>query len=186
MMFRMFIVFSICTVLPSVVLASSQGPSIQERRAMQEAQAMQQKKQQEVAIFKKQRDELMLNYKSMAQVKNQLEGQMKISQRDYKGAMAKFNQAQEQEGQIESQIVQLRKNSSKVDTGVVEGQMKKLRDTQAQIIENMKNFSNVQKDSYESLQAFDMQYRNLLAKEQVLRQQIEAVQRQLQFVISQP
>jgi len=61
-----------------------------------------------------------------------------------------------------------------------------LRDSQSQLIQNMKNFSKLQQDSYEAMLNFDNQYRGLLAKEQILRQQIESVQRQLQFVISQP
>jgi len=153
---------------------------------MQEAQAMMMKKQQEIAIFKKQRDELLLNFKAMQKVKNDVLGQMKISERDYKTAMAKFNQAKLQEEQIQSQITELRQNSQKINNTTLTNQMKKLRDNQSQLVENMKTFSKVQQDSYASMMNFDNQYNAFLAKEQILRQQIDSVQRQLQFVISQP
>lgn len=177
---------SMAFALPSTALAGSQGASIQERRAIQEAQAMAMKKQQEVIIFKKQRDEMMLNYKALQQVKNQAMGQMKVAQRDYKAAMAKFTQTEQQEQAIESQIIQLQQNRNKLDAASFDNQLKKLRDSQSQLIQNMKNFSKLQQDSYEEMLNFDNQYRGLLAKEQILRQQIESVQRQLQFVISQP
>ena len=172
--------------MPAAGWATSQGPSIQERRAVQEAQAMAMKKQQEAMIFKKQRDELMMSYKALEQAKNQAMGQMKVSERDYKAAMAKFTQAQKQEQDVENQLAQLRQNSNKLDAATLDSQTKKLRDTQTQLVQNLKNFSKIQQDSYEAMLNYDNQYRGLLAKEQVLRQQIEAAQRQLQFVVSQP
>lgn len=182
---RWVIVWCAVIIFPSLP-AAAQGPNIQERRAIQEVQAMAMKKQQEIAIFKKQRDELLAGYKALQKAKNDAAGQMKISQRDYTTAMAKFNQAKLQEEQLQAQVTELRQNSSKLDSGVLERQMKKLRDDQSKLIDNMKSYSKIQQDSYESMMTADNQHRNLLVKDQVLRQQIENVQRQLQFVASQP
>ncbi len=171
---------------PGQTFASSTQPNLQEMRARHEVELVKQQKQQQAAIFKKQRDELLSGYKSLMQNKETVYGQMKISEKDYKTAMAKFNKAKQQQFDIEGQMGQLIQNSAKIDKKQAEVQMQKLRDAQAKAIEDMKKFSKIQQDSYESMRGSDLQYRNFTAKEQILKQQIESVQRQLQFVISQP
>ncbi len=176
----------ILSVFSQPVFASSSRPNLQEMHALHEQELVKQQKQQQAGIFKKQRDELLANYKALLRAKDDAYNQMKLSERDYKAAMARFNNAQQQQAGIDSQIIQLRKNKSQVEKSQLQAQLQTLSQAQTKIAGQMNNFSKIQQASYENMQMADAQFRNLSAKEQILKQQIDSIQRQLQFVLSQP
>ncbi|MCB9771347.1 MAG: hypothetical protein H6754_02200 [Candidatus Omnitrophica bacterium] len=180
------VVFCICVLsLTSLVSASSQKPNLQEMRAQREVELINMQKQQQVGIFKRRRDELLADYKGLMRVKNDAYGQMKIAEKDYKKAMAKLEKAKAQQFEVEAQIGKLLqdKNSDELHA---QSQIKKLRDQQTSLISEIKSYSQIQQASYENMKNFDNQYRSFASKEPILKQQIESVQRQLQFVLSQP
>lgn len=180
------VVFLIICFLPKSGFASSRQPNLQEMRAQRELALVQEQKQQQAAIFKKLRDELLVNYKSLLKVRNEVYGQMKVLERDYKISSAKLNQAQDQINYFDAQISQLKEKVSAGDKKKLGIQLQRLQEEQTKVIVAMKNYSQIQQDSYARMQNADAQYRNLIAKEHILKSQIESVQRQLQFVLSQP
>lgn len=171
--------------LTSSVDASSQKPNLQEMRAQREVELINMQKQQQVGIFKRRRDELLGDYKGLLRVKNDAYGQMKIAEKDYKTAMAKLEKAKAQQFDVEAQIGKLLQDK-KVDQQQAQSQLKKLRDQQTSLITEIKNYSQIQQASFENMKNFDNQYRSFASKEPILKQQIESVQRQLQFILSQP
>ncbi len=173
-------------IFSQTAFASNARPNLQEMHALHEQELVKQQKQQQAGIFKKQRDELLANYKALLRAKDDAYNQMKISQRDYTAATARFNNAQQQQVGIDTQISQLRKNKSQIQKTQLQAQLQALSQAQAKIAGQMNNFSKIQQASYENMQMADAQFRNLTAKEQILKQQIDSVQRQLQFVLSQP
>lgn len=177
--------FVFCFVSKSV-LASSRQPNLQEMRAQRELALVQEQKQQQAAIFKKRRDELLINYKSLLTARNEVYAQMKISERDYKISSAKLNKAQDQLNGFDAQISQLKENRSAIDKRKWNTQLQRVQEEQSKVIVAMKNYSQIQQESYAKMQNTDAQYRNLVTKEQILKGQIESIQRQLQFVLTQP
>ncbi len=186
MIFKLVIALFMLCIFSQNVFASSGQPTIQEMRALHEQQLVKQQKQQQAGIFIKQRDELLSNYKQLIIAKKDSYNQMMIAQRDYKTARSKFNNVKKQQANLGSQIVELNKNKSQLDKKVFQAQFQALNQSQNNLIGQMNNFANIQQVAYDNMQVADAQYRNLSAKEQVLKQQIESVQRQLQFVLSQP
>ena len=180
------VLFFIICFVPKSVCASSSQPNLQEMRAQHELALVKEQKQQQAAIFKKRRDELLLNYKALLKVRSEAYTQMKVSERDYKISSAKLNKAQDQINSFDAQISQLKENRSAVDKKKLAVQLQRLQEDQTKIILAMKNYSQIQQDSYAAMKNTDVQYRNLLAKEQILKDQIDSIQRQLQFVLSQP
>lgn len=180
------VLFFIICFVPKNVDASSSQPNLQEMRAQHELALVKEQKQQQAAIFKRRRDELFVNYKSLLKARNEVYAQMKISERDYKISSAKLNKAQEQISNFDAQISQLKENRLAVDKKKLGIQLQKLQEDQTKVILAMKNYSQIQQESYAKMQNTDAQYRNLIAKEQILKDQIDSVQRQLQFVLSQP
>ncbi len=186
MIFRFVIVLFMLSILSPNVFASLSQPTIQEMRALREQELVKEQKKQQAGIFIKQRDELLSNYKQLIGAKKDSYNQMMIAQRDYKTARSKFDNAKKQQANLGSQIVELNKNKAQIDKKVFQAQFQALNQSQNNLIGQMNNFANIQQVAYENMQVADSQYRNLSAKEQVLKQQIESVQRQLQFVLSQP
>jgi hypothetical protein len=180
------VLFFIICFVPSSVCASSSQPNLQEMHAQHELALVKEQKQQQAAIFKKHRDELLVNYKSLLKARNEVYAQMKISERDYKISSAKLNKAQDQINNFDAQISQIKENRLTVDKKKLGIQLQRLQNDQTKVILAMKNYSQIQQESYAKMQNTDSQYRNLVAKEQILKDQIDSVQRQLQFVLSQP
>lgn len=145
-------------------------------RALREQELVKEQKKQQAGIFIKQRDELLSNYKQLIGAKKDSYNQMMIAQRDYKTARSKFDYAKKQQANLGSQIVELNKNKVQIDKKVFQAQFQALNQSQNNLIGQMNNFANIQQVAYENMQVADSQYRNLSAKEQVLKQQIESVQ----------
>ncbi len=186
MILKFIFTILIAGVFSQTVFASSSRPNLQEMHALHEQELVKQQKQQQAGIFKKQRDELLANYKALLRAKDDAYNQMKVSERDYKTATARVNSSLQEQAGIENQIMVLRKNKSAVEKKQLQAQLQALSQAQTKIAGQMSNFSKIQQASYENMQMADAQFRNLTAKEQILKQQIDSVQRQLQFVLSQP
>lgn len=186
--FMVSVLFLINAVTFSVkgAAASSHQPNLQEMRAQQEIQVENMKKQQELAVFKKQRDDLLAQYQGLMRARDGVDKQIKVAQRDYKNAVAQLNKAKSQETDIQAQIGRLQQNASQVDKSQGEQQLQKLQQAQDRIFANMKNFQQIQDQSYGNMQSLDAQFKSLSSKAQLLRQQIDAVQKQFEFVMSQP
>lgn len=178
--------FLLVAFFPVTGLAAVSGPNLQQMHALHEQELVKQQKQQQAQIFKKQRDDLLTQYKALLQAKDDMYNQMKISERDYKMSCAKFNNAQQEKSNLERQVSQLQKNNLQIDKKQLQAQLQKLQQAENKVFVSINNFSRIQQASYDNMQNADAKYRNFTAKEQILKQQIESAQRQLQFVLSQP
>ncbi len=164
----------------------SQAATLQEIRAQHEIDLQNMQKQQQIANFKQQRDAMLAQYKMTMRDRDQANKRIKIAQSDYKNSIAQLNKAKIQESEISAKIENFKQASGQMDKAQYVSQMQKLKSTQNEIYANLKTFQQIQDKSLQDLQALESQYRSLEVTGQQIRQRIEAAQRQLQFVLSQP
>lgn len=186
MIYKAFCAFLGLLIFSPLGFASSRQPNLQEMRALQQQQVEQQQKKQQVGIIKKQRDELLASYKEILRVREMSYSRMKTSQRDYKTATFKFEEAQKKRATIENQLVQVKMNKAKLDKTSLNSQVQLLAQSQSDLVGQMNNFAQIRQNAYESMREADGQYRNSAAQAEIIKQKIESAQRQLQFVLSQP
>lgn len=183
---RAMLVGLILQIAPGTATECLARPNLQEMRAQQAAQAEAERRKQEVAIFKKRRDELLSQYKEGLQARNQAARQMKIDERDYRTAIQQLNNARTQSAHIEARLRELRKITSKENNPQAKAQIDQLQKEQIKLVEAMKTFQMLQDRTSMDLRTAEGQYQDILGKLQIVQSQVEQVQRQLEFVVSQP
>jgi chromosome segregation ATPase len=141
---------------------------------------------QEIITFKQRRDMMLAQYKSTIRDRDEAYKRMKVAERDYKNAVAQLNKAQVQETEVESKIEQLKQSSGQMDKAQYAAQMQRLKSSQNANFASIKTFQQIQDKSLQDLRAMETQYKSLEVNGQQIRQRMDAAQRQLQFILSQP
>lgn len=180
--FKILLAVGLLTFSP----AAEAKPNLQEMRAQQTAQAEAARKKQEVEIFKKRREELLIQHKTLMQEQATGIKQTKIAENDYRKAVAQLTNAKNEAQQLEARMNDLRKNAGKMDRVQMQKQLDALQKAHQQVYNNMKIYQTVQDQSFAQMNAAANQTQIIETKIQMIRNQVDQVQRQLEFVISQP
>lgn len=181
------LIATIYFAFPEGALASSTQPNLQEIQARHEIELLKMQKQQQVGMLIKQRNELLANLKSLEQTKAQVYQKLKKSESDYISSKEGYSGIKKKLDDINGRIGRtLQENDPNISKDAKKQQLSKLREAESLLMADVKRLTQIQQESYSSMQSFDSQYRSFLTQEQILRKQIEAAQGQIHRIVAQP